>query len=206
MVLVELGAGGLLVHSPTSLGDDTESLVESCGTPRLLLAPNHFHHASLARFRRRWPEAKVIAAARAIPRLAAKGHTGLTPIDGSEPGSVAGVELGSVRFHVTAGTRTGETWVSVGDTLIVCDAFFNVPGPFRGAVGVLLRASRTGPGLRLGRTFRWLAVEDVKTYRRWAEAKLEELAPRRVLFSHGDALEGDDVALRLRELLGTNLG
>jgi hypothetical protein len=95
-----------------------------------------------------------------------------------------------VRFHPAPGTRNGETWLSVGDTLVVCDSFFNLPGPLSGAMGLVLRATRTGPGLKLGRTFRWLALADVRSYRAWVEDTLDALAPKRVLFSHGDPLEG----------------
>src|SRR5512139_3033840 len=80
MTLLDLGEGGLLVHSPTWVGDDTPRLVATAGTPRFLLAPNHFHHLSLARFREQWPDATALAAPRALPRLTGRGHAGLVPI------------------------------------------------------------------------------------------------------------------------------
>lgn len=195
MTLLDLGGGGLLVHSPTWVGDDTPRLLASAGTPRFLLAPNHFHHLSLGRFRQQWPEAQALAAPQALPRLSRRGHAGLLAV-GAEA-----LDLGPVRLHPAAGTRTGETWVSANETLVVCDAFFNLPGPLRGAMGAVLKATRTGPGLRLGRTFRWLALDEPKTYRAWAEAKLEELRPTRVVFSHGDPIEGGDVVERLQRAL-----
>jgi hypothetical protein len=182
--------GGVLVHSPTVIDEGTFAAVETIGTPRVLLAPNHFHHLHLPAFRRRWPGAKVVASPKALPRLTSKGHADLKPLD--EAG-----DLGDVRLIACPFTRTGETWMVKGDTLLVCDAFFNVPGPLTGGMGLFLRATRTGPGVKLGRTFRYLAIDDVKSYRAWCEETLESLRPRRVLFSHGDPLEGDDVLVRL---------
>jgi hypothetical protein len=190
--------GGVLVHSPTSIGEQTFDLVEEVGAPRVLLAPNHFHHVHLPRFRVRWPEAVTIASPRAIPRLTGKGHADLRSID--EAG-----ELGELRLLACPFTRTGETWVTKGDTLMVCDAFFNVPGPLKGGMGFFLKMTRTGPGVKLGRTFRYLAIEDVKRYRDWANETIEELRPRRVLFSHGDPLEGDDLVPRLRAAISEAL-
>jgi len=196
MTLVELGGGRLLVHSPSWLGEATTELVERCGEPALLFAPNHFHHVSLPKFRSRWPQARAVAAKDALPRLAAKGHADLVSLD-----ALKAEDLGPVRFHPAPGTRNGETWLSVGDTLVVCDSFFNLPGPLSGAMGLVLRATRTGPGLKLGRTFRWLALADVRSYRAWVEDTLDALAPKRVLFSHGDPLEGNDAADRLRQAM-----
>ena len=48
MLTVDLGDGAL-VYSPTSFGEETRALVERVGAPRVLVAPNHYHHLSLDR-------------------------------------------------------------------------------------------------------------------------------------------------------------
>ena len=82
MFVVALRDGGTLIYSPTWLGDDgTFARVEAVGTPRVLLAPNHFHHLSLARFRARYPEVDCRKCEIGeFPRLEAKGHRGLRDV------------------------------------------------------------------------------------------------------------------------------
>lgn len=205
MFLVPLGGGGLLVHSPTWLGDKTFETVDKHGAPKILFAPNHFHHLSLPRFRERYPEARVVASVKARPRLSQQGHKGIETTD----------EVGDrlpegMHFLPCEGTKSGETFLSVPDeggrAWIVCDAFFHVPGPLTGAKGALFRALKTGPGLAVGTTFWLLALKDSKAYLRWLAEKLEAERPTRVLFSHGQPLEGADVPERLLELAKRRLG
>jgi len=70
----------------------------------------------------------------------------------------------------------------------------------------VLRATRTAPGLRVGRTFRWLAVADRARYAAWVDETLDALKPTRVLFSHGAPLEGADVSAQLRAAMREGLG
>ena len=79
MVLVRLPGGGLLVHSPTWVGPATFAKVEAFGEPRVLFAPNHFHHMFLARFRERWPGARAVAGGVALGRLRGWGMTRSSP-------------------------------------------------------------------------------------------------------------------------------
>jgi hypothetical protein len=199
MHLVPLGDGGLLVYSPTWLGEKTWERVEAHGRPRFLVAPNHFHHLSLSRYRQRYPEAVAVASPQAIPRLVKQGHRDLTPADELGAGLPEGFKL--LRPE---GLKTGELFLSLpgtdGRTWVVCDAFFNVAGPLVGLKGLPFRLLRTGPGLAVGTTFWWLALRSLEGYLGWLEAALAEDRPRRVLFSHGQPLEGDDVPERLLTL------
>ena len=97
MFAIPLPDGGVLIHSPTWLGDDsTFSRIEAVGTPRVLFAPNHFHHLSLARFRDRYPQALAVATWTALTRLQAKGHEGLSDVTAAAPLLPAGA-----RFVIT---------------------------------------------------------------------------------------------------------
>jgi hypothetical protein len=139
MVLVPLADRRLLVHSPTWIGDDTFDRVADHGDPAILFAPNHYHHLSMARFRARWPKAAAVASETALPRLRAKGHEGLMPIE-----AVANLLPAGARWLPCAGTRAGEAFLSIDDggarTWIVSDAFFNVERPVTGVTGLALRA------------------------------------------------------------------
>lgn len=203
MFVVPLRDGGTLIYSPTWLGDDgTFARVEALGTPRVLLAPNHFHHLSLARFRAHYPDAMAVAARSALPRLDAKGHRGLRDVM-----EVEGLLPSGSRVLCPEGLRGGETWLSLPDerghrTLLVGDAFFHVLQPVKGVTGFALRRLLgTVPGLRIGDTFRWLAVRHRATYRRWATDVLAREQPRRLAVSHGETLESDDLAARLVALV-----
>jgi len=195
MILVRLEDGGVLVHSPTWIGDDTFERVLAVGEPRVLFAPNYFHHLSLARFRERWPEARVVAGRAAVPRLRRLGYTYVEPVDDQVPLPAGG------RLLECEGTKAGETLVSLpgprGRTWIVCDAFFHVTRPVTGAMGLALRATKATPGLAIGQTFLWLALKDRRRYRQWATETIEHERPTALWLSHGDTVEGDDLPERL---------
>jgi hypothetical protein len=199
MVLIPLDGDGLLVYSPTWLGPKTAETVRGFGEPRVIVAPNSFHHVSLGRYREAFPEAMVVASDRARPRLERKGHQALSSL----PHGAAA--CGDVLLVAVPHTKSGELWVVAGGSWVVGDAFFNVPGPLRGAVGALLRATLTGPDLALGQTFRWLALDDERAYRRWLFDELEASPPTAMHFCHGEPIEAADLPDRLRGLAAARL-
>lgn len=205
MVIVALPDGGTIVHSPTWLGDGTFEAIEKLGPPRVLLAPNHYHHLSLPKFRERYPEARVACAEAAIPRLRKKGNDRLCTL-----AEIAGELPSGARYLVPSGLRNGEAWVSLpveqGRVWIVCDAFFNLNRPVRGPMGWALRATATVGGLRIGDTFRWLAVADRRAYRDWTLYRLAEERPSVLVVSHGDPLESRDLGDQLASLVHARLG
>lgn len=196
MHVVPVGGGRSLVYSPTWTGEGTFERVLEVGEPAVLLAPNHFHHLSLKRFRERFPEARAVTSAAAMPRLLRQGHAGVAPA--SESRSLL---PNHARFLETPFTKSGETFFSFegedGRTWLVCDAFFNVERPVTGVLGVLLRSLNTTPGLRVGRTFRWLAVSDRRRYLDWLEGVLREESPRAIHFAHGEPMRAADLPERL---------
>jgi hypothetical protein len=204
MHLVPLEGSGLLVYSPTWLGDDTFARVERHGEPTLLVAPNYFHHLSLRRFRERYPKAVVCAHEGALRRLEAKGHPGV-----SGPEAAAPLLPKSVRLVPCEGTKSGEIWVSAEEgaarTLVVGDAFFNVERETSGVMGVALRLLKTAPGLSVGSTWRWLQLSDRAHYVAWATRFLTELSPTRLCVCHGEDVVGEDLAGKLVELITRRL-
>lgn len=187
--VLDLPNGGTFVYAPV------RGAAEQYGAPAVILAPNHYHHLGLAEARAAAPGAIACASTTALPRLAKQGHAGLAAC---EEVRVDGVEL-----LAAPGTKNGETWAFFPERrlLLVCDAFFHVVEPVTGFTGFALRALRTVPGLQLGRTFVWLALADLATYRAWAEATLTRLKPTAVGFSHGEVLLGEDATERLLAVL-----
>jgi hypothetical protein len=186
MHVVALGGGDLLIHSPTWIDEATFTRIEQLGKPRILFAPNHYHHLSLRRYRERFPKAEAVATPSAIPRLRSLGHDGLA--------STADVALPrSMRWVLPEGTKTGEGWIAIdgkdGPSWIVCDAFFNETTPVRGLEGAFLRLAKISPGLCVGATFKLLGIADKARYKAWVVEALEREQPDRIVFSHGDAIE-----------------
>ncbi len=198
MLVVDLGDGAL-VYSPTSFGDGTtERASAPFGVPRVLLAPNHYHHLSLPKYRGLFPDAVTIASDGALPRLKKQGHTHAQRLDAAKLPA-------HVRVVPVEGTKNGETLVIVGTTektLLVCDAFFNVTGPVKGAIGVVMRnVLRVTPGLQLGRTFEWVGIADRSRYRTSILDLLSAEKPTTIAFSHGAALRAPDAWQQLGALV-----
>jgi hypothetical protein len=200
MTLVRLPGGGVLVHSPTWLGDETWARVAAIGEPRVLFAPNHFHHVGLQRFRARFPRAIAVATAGATPRLRGKGHDGLQGLSET-------IQLlpSGARWLECEGTKNGEAWLSLpgaaGRIWIVCDAFFHMTRAVTGAMGLGLRALGVGMGLRVSRSFRWVGVASRPTYCRWALAAIDREQPRTIFGSHGEPLTAADLPERLADAI-----
>jgi len=192
--------GTSLVVSPTSeLGDDAHASLAKIGAPRGFLAPNHFHHLGLPEWTQRHPEAIVVASDASRKRLAKK-----QPNVAFEPLARVPLPKG-VTFLEPEGMKTGETWLrietSAGVTWVVSDAFFDVSRPVSGLSGFGLRATGTIPGLRIGSTFLWLALEDKKRYGAWLLDRLNVDRPKTLVVGHGEPVSGDDLGDRLRALV-----
>jgi hypothetical protein len=202
MTLVRLDDGSVLVHSPTWIDDDTFARVEAFGEPRVLFAPNHFHHLSLKKFAGKYPRAKVVAGSAAIARIVKK--SGLVPRPVHE---IEDMMPKGARWLECEGTAAGETWLSLREEreLLVSDAFFNVNREVTGAVGFILGALKTFPGLSLGQTFRWFALRSDGEFGQWAKREIARDAPKRLWTSHGDEAEGDDLVERLTTLIERRL-
>jgi hypothetical protein len=73
-------------------------------------------------------------------------------------------------------------------------------------MGFALRFLRVTPGLRVSWTFRWAGVADRAAYRAWARQALVELAPSRMIGSHGDAVASPTLADDLVRAIDAALG
>jgi len=200
MVVVPV-VGGTVVYSPTWLGDDTFDRVEALGKPLLLFAPNHYHNLSLGRFHARYPDVPVAAGARALDRLKRKTKLDIQPIASLAP------TIQGARFLECDGAKSGDTWVLDDDgALVVGDAFFNAPGPMRGFEGWAVRMIKAAPGLSVGVTFTQLVLDNTAKFLAWTHSTLETAPVKRVLFCHGDPLEGESPASRLRARATERIG
>lgn len=198
-VALELPGGGTCVLSPTR-GIDPMPLVEKAGDVRYLLAPNHFHYLGVARWLEKCPRAVPVCGPTARRRLTKKLEVPWTELD-----ELAAALPDDASLLVAEGTRNGEVWLRVGSTWIVCDGFFNLPEMPRGALGVFCRLTDTAPGLKIGSTWKYLALSDRKKYLSWLDETLDRHPPERLVPAHGALEEGTDLADRIRRLAHARL-
>jgi hypothetical protein len=199
-VAVALGDGRLAIFSPLrGLGDETHAELAAVGRPAFLIAPNHYHNLGLTEHVARYPDATVVAAAAAIPRLARRcklrveSETALPP---------------ALAVLVPPATRNGELWLQLQTPAhrawIVGDGFFNLARVPRSPIGLLLRALGIAPGLRIGSSFRWL-IRDRARYRQWLLETLASQPPTVLVPCHGEILDDQALPARLRRLAETRL-
>ncbi len=193
----------LAVLSPTR---GLEDEVAALGTPSYLVAPNHFHHLGIENYLTRWPSAKPLTSAGALPRLTKKYE------------SLTFESLDLLRERLPSGTqllepeglKNGEILLraqtSAGIAWAVSDAFFNMAEHPSGMMGLVIRATGTSKGLRIGRTFTTLAIQSKPTYAAWLRAQLGADQPTILLPGHGEVIRDQSLPTRLDTLIRERLG
>lgn len=199
MAVFGLGGGSLLVVSPGApMAEADWEEVARMGTPRFLLAPNSFHNGGLAAWKARYPEAKVVAHARAQARLR-KQVPGVAIEDLAllEAALPEGMRLVSPPM-----AKQGETWVSVktkeGSAWFVTDAIVNESRLPPGVVGIAARVIGFRTELMTNPIFKRIFLKDKAAYKAWVNLELDRDRPSLFVPSHGDVLRGLDVVDRLR--------
>lgn len=199
MAVIGLGDGGLLVVSPgLPVSDEGWAALARLGTPRFLLAPNHFHNAGLAGWKARFPDATIVAHPRAQARLRKK----VPGVAIEDLATLAAALPAGVRIFGPPTAKQGETWVSVqtraGAAWFVTDSLINEARLPRGAMGLLLRLFGFRVGLITNPFFKRLFVADKAAYKAWVGAELDRDRPALFVPAHGAVLRGPEVAAQLR--------
>ncbi len=197
MTAVGLGAGGFLVVSPGKPRDEALfDALERRGTPRWLLAPNHFHNEGLGAWKRRYPNIRVAAHPRARPRLMKKvpelGH--IEDLDALRKELPEGIRLFGPPM-----AKQGETWVAAktktGTAWIVCEGIVNdrkYPW-FMSLLGFR-------PGLMINPLFKRLFLESKPEYKRWLTDELARDLPSLLVPCHGRVVRDPDLVEQLRRV------
>ncbi len=182
MTLVRMGDGGLFVHSPVSLDDETRRAVDALGPVRAVVAPSVFHHLYVGEWMRAYPKAVYGA----CPGLEWKRpDLAFTCVLADEPHPAWARDLKQVYFSAR---RENEVvfFHAVSRTLICCDALLNLSTHDSWTTRVVARMmGNTAPG------FGWperLMIRDRGLARRQVERILAWDFDRIVL-SHGPAVE-----------------
>lgn len=192
MTVVQLGDGGLFVHSPIPLDGGTREAIDALGPVKAIVAPSLFHHLSVGEWVQAYPNAAVYP----CPGLEKKrSKLPWTRVLGDEPEPEWRGEIEQVFF----GARSLENEVVFchrqSGTLITADAIFNLahhPSRFTRIVARLMGNQKPGATL-----FERVLIRDRAAARKQVDRMLAWHADRIVL-AHGDLIEtgGYDVLLR----------
>jgi hypothetical protein len=184
MTLVKMADGAVLVHNAIALVEHLMREVEAWGTVTYVVVPNAYHRLDCARFKRRYPQAKIVA-----PKAGAKRVAEMTPVDltfDEFPNDE------KVTLRHLKGTNDSEgvlvVYHQTGSTVVLNDLVFNMPH-VGGFVGWMLRhVTKSSGGPVISRVSRLLVIKD-KTE---ISAELHRLAETpglsRIIVSHHEVI------------------
>lgn len=194
--VVRLPDGRLLLHSPTPLDDALAAALEALGPVGHLVAPNALHHLWIVDASRRWPRARVHAAARVARKQPALRID--APLADGAP-----AEWGGALECVVVG---GAPFISEvvffhrpSATLITVDLVFHVTAPANWATRLLLALAGTGRRLDQGREWRLLRRDRAAV--RDAAARILAWPVARITMAHGAPYTGPDAHAALARAL-----
>lgn len=183
---IRLNGGGLCIYSPLPDLDEAEFVgLEGLGAVSFLLAPNHYHHRGIAQHVERFPNASLVCAIGAKPRLQKLTGFAFEGLD-----TLSKELLPNVQLLEPEGLKTGEVWVEVaaneGLAWIVCDCF-STEG--RAVAPTMLS------------TFPKFGILDRKAYRSWVTAQIDRRPPTALVPCHGLPVARPDLGTSLVMLL-----
>jgi hypothetical protein len=193
MTAIKLTSGGLFLHSPIKLDDQTKRSLGTLGDVRAVVAPSRAHHLFVTDYTKVWPSAKLYGPPGLVgdipdfrARLGARRDLKLDAILGDEPQSEWAGEIDQHLFKGAPQLNEVVFFHRASGSAIFTDLVFNVPADFKDArIFYTLVGGRGhfGPH-RLIRQ----SIRDRKAARD-SIAKILEWDFDRVIVTHGDVLE-----------------
>lgn len=199
MTVVKMVDGGLLIHSPIALVEPQMRELEAWGPIRYLVVPNAYHRLDIARFKYRYPDARVVC-----PKAARKRVSEMAPVDltyDAFPNDDAVV----LRHLDGTNESEGVLIVEHGSTMSVVlnDLVFNMPHQPTFMGWMLRYVTKSSGGPVISRVARWLVIKD----KRAVVQELKTLAAMpglaRVIVSHHEVI--DDRPSEVLEALAASL-
>ena len=186
MTVIRLADGGLFLHSPVRLDDETRAALDAIGPVRCVVAPSKVHHFFVGAYRDAYPHAKLFAA----PGLPAKRKDLRfdAVLDDATPPEWR-AEIEQTLFQGAELMNEVVFFHPASRTLILTDLAFNMVRPPRGRARLfcaLVGAKRRfGPHriVRVGIRDRARARESVRRILSWDFD--------RIIVAHGDVLAAD---------------
>jgi hypothetical protein len=191
--------GGVAVVSPPCNAPDTMfTELEKHGPVRAIVAPNAFHSLGLAPWRARYPDVPIFAPAQSIARLEKTTRlTGIRPVADLQPMLRDGVEVLDMPHY-----KTGEAlvrWrIDGGYAWYVTDVLFNMPRLPPGPFGLVMRWTRSAPGLRRNALAGLFMVKNKRALYGWLAEQAEKTPPILVVACHGEPARPADPAAAIK--------
>lgn len=196
MVVARLRSGELVFHSPIAMEEGAMREIEAWGTPAYIVVPNGGHRLDAPAYKKRYPQARVVAPAGSREKVAA-----VVPVDLSYADFPKDDD--SVRLEHLHGVADSEGAMLVrspdGVSVVLNDVMFNMDTKkdFLGWFFTTLMGSAPGP--RVSRLAKMVFVKDKQALR----ADFERLAATpdlvRVIVAHEKVASGADAAASLRQ-------
>jgi hypothetical protein len=195
MTIVKLADGALLLHSVIAMSDAGMAKLDALGKPSIILVPHGGHRLDATFYKKRYPEARVVAPAAARAKIEE-----IVKLDATAEEALPSL---GVRLHAVDGFKNGELAYELdtpgGKVLVMSDAVAN-RDPVPGLRGWLMAGMAGGPKnrrLSVPRIVRIIMLGDKKA----ARASLERLAElpdiKALTVAHGRAVtEGVGAALK----------
>jgi hypothetical protein len=194
--------GGFAVVSP-SYQPPEEAFTELAkhGEVRAIVAPNAVHTMGIAAWKGRYPDAPVFAPAQSIARVQKQAKiTGIRPVAEMAKGLGDRVEIIDMPHY-----KMGEVlirWRTEGGwAWYLTDVIMNLPVAPKGLFGMVVRWTRSGPGLRRNAIAGQFMVKDKRALYAWIAEQAEKTPPRLVVSCHGAPVSPADPAEAIREAL-----
>lgn len=191
--------GGLAVVSPPcNVPDSVFTELTKHGPVRALLAPNAFHSLGLAPWKARYPDVPIFAPAQSIARLEKQTKlTGIRPLAELQPRLGDGVEIVDMPHY-----KTGEAlvrWrIEGGYAWYVTDVIFNMPKLPPGPFGLVMRWTRSGPGLRRNALAGFFMTKNKRALYGWLVEQAEKTPPVLMVPCHGKTERLTDPAAAIK--------
>ena len=184
MTVVRLTGGGLFVHSPVALDEETRRVVDALGEVRAVVAPSIFHHLYVGEWIAAYPRA-IFAGCPGLDRK--RPDLAFSAVLGDEPHEAWRDDLDQVSFSARRENEV-DFYHPKSRTLLVADALLNLSqhdDPVTRFVARLM--GNRGPGLG------WmepLMVRDRAVARRQVDRMLDWDIDK-VVLAHGRLVEGE---------------
>jgi hypothetical protein len=193
MTVIKLAGGGLFLHSPTKLDDETKRALDSIGEVRAVVAPSRAHHLFVGDYIKTYPAAKLYGPPGLVgdiedfrARGGARRDLKLDAVLGDEPQAQWAGDVDQHLFKGAPWLNEVVFFHQPSRTAIFTDLVFNVPGDFKEAwlfYTIVGGRGHFGPH----RIIRF-AIRDRKAARD-SVARILQWDFDRVIVTHGDVLE-----------------
>ena len=193
MTVIKLSSGGLFLHSPIKLDDETKRALVALGEVRAVVAPSRAHHLFVGDYMKEFAGAKLYGPPGLVgdiedfrSRVGARRDLKLDGVLGDESQQEWAGDIDQHLFKGATGLNEVVFFHRPTRTAIFTDLVFNVPADFKDAwlfYTLVGGRGRFGPH-RLIR----MAIRDRKAARE-SVAKILEWDFDRVIVTHGEVLE-----------------